>query len=199
LHKYFIIKIGELSYYYKISPVECLSLYNNRKTAIVTLSLFILASCGGGNKVSKIQTHYTDGTPIKRGEFVPSVSIQSIIPYATDAKIAQNIKRECSIDKQLSDFIKLYAEKKGISPDNIMPKMDDTEVFAYEAADVAMEAIKNGVARVEMTWDEVFNRTMEDIKQTRGTIDMMMKNNFIPEPDTQMLEDALKIAIDKVK
>jgi malate dehydrogenase (oxaloacetate-decarboxylating) len=92
-----------------------------------------------------------------------------------------------------------YAEKKGIDPENIMPKMDDTEVFAHEAADVAMEAIKNGVARVEMTWDEVFNRTMEDIKQTRGTIDMMMKNNFIPEPDVKMLEDALKVAIDTVK
>lgn len=92
-----------------------------------------------------------------------------------------------------------YAERKGISPDNIMPKMDDTEMFAYEAADVAMEAIKNGVARVEMTWDEVFNRTMEDIKQTRGTIDMMMKNNFIPEPDVKMLEDALKVAVDSVK
>ncbi len=92
-----------------------------------------------------------------------------------------------------------YAERKGISPDNIMPKMDDTEVFAYEAADVAMEAIKNGVARVEMTWDEVFNRTMEDIKQTRGTIDMMMENNFIPQPDVKMLEDALKVAVDSVK
>lgn len=92
-----------------------------------------------------------------------------------------------------------YAEKKGIGPDNIMPKMDDTEVFAQEAADVAMEAIKNGVARVKMTWDEVFNRTMADIKQTRGTIDMMMENNFIPKPDTQMLEDALKVAIDTVK
>ena len=92
-----------------------------------------------------------------------------------------------------------YAEKKGISPDNIMPKMDDTEVFAYEAADVAMEAIKNGVARVHMTWDEAFNRTMADIKQTRDTIDMMMENNFIPEPDVKMLEDALKIAVDTVK
>lgn len=92
-----------------------------------------------------------------------------------------------------------YAEKKGISPDNIMPKMDNTEMFAHEAADVAMEAIKNGVARVEMTWDEVFNRTMEDIKQTRGTIDMMMENNFIPKPDVKMLEDALKVAVDSIK
>ncbi|NOQ28357.1 MAG: malate dehydrogenase [Bacteroidales bacterium] len=92
-----------------------------------------------------------------------------------------------------------YAQRKGINPDNIMPKMDDTDVFAHEAADVAMEAIKNGVARLEMTWDEVFNRTMEDIKQTRGTIDMMMEKNFIPKPDVKMLEDALKVAVDSVK
>lgn len=92
-----------------------------------------------------------------------------------------------------------YAEKKGLSPDYIMPKMDETEMFAYEAADVAMEAIKNGVARIELTWDEVFNRTMEDIKQTRATIDMMMQNNFIEKPQEEMLEKALKVAIDAVK
>jgi malate dehydrogenase (oxaloacetate-decarboxylating) len=92
-----------------------------------------------------------------------------------------------------------YAEKNGINPDYIMPKMDETEMFAHEAADVAMEAIKNGVARVHLTWDEVFKRTMDDIKQTRDTIDMMMKNGFIPEPDVQMLEKALKVAVDAVK
>jgi malate dehydrogenase (oxaloacetate-decarboxylating) len=92
-----------------------------------------------------------------------------------------------------------YAEKRGITPDNIMPKMDETEMFAHEAADVAMEAIKNGVARVNLTWDEVYNRTMEDINQTRDTIDMMMKKDFIKEPDIKMLEDALQIAINEVK
>ncbi|MFC2152396.1 NADP-dependent malic enzyme [Bacteroidota bacterium] len=92
-----------------------------------------------------------------------------------------------------------YAEKKGLSPDYIMPKMDETEMFAYEAADVAMEAIKNGVARINLTWDEVFNRTMEDIKKTRDAIDVMMQNNFIPKPDGALLEQALKTAIDAVK
>jgi len=92
-----------------------------------------------------------------------------------------------------------YAEKKGLSPDYIMPKMDETEMFAYEAADVAMEAIKNGVARVHLTWDEVFNRTMNDIKQTRAAIDTMMENNFIPRPDEKLLEAALNTAINQVK
>ena len=36
-----------------------------------------------------------------------------------------------------------------------MPTMDETEVFADEAADVAMTAIENGVARVTPTRDEV--------------------------------------------
>ena len=80
-----------------------------------------------------------------------------------------------------------------------MPKMDETEVFAHEAADVAMQAIKDGVARLEMTWDEVYNKTLEDIKQTRTTIDMMMEKNLIPTPDIKMLEDALKTAVDSVK
>lgn len=92
-----------------------------------------------------------------------------------------------------------FAEKKGINPDYIMPKMDETEMFAVEAADVAMEAIKNGVARVEMTWEEAYNKTLADIKQTRATIDMMMQNSFIEKPDMELLEKALKTAIDSVK
>jgi malate dehydrogenase (oxaloacetate-decarboxylating) len=40
-----------------------------------------------------------------------------------------------------------FAEKRGINPDYIMPTMEETEVFAREAADVAVQAIKDGVAR----------------------------------------------------
>ena len=62
-----------------------------------------------------------------------------------------------------------FAEKKkGINPDYIMPTMQETEVFAVEAADVAMQAIKDGVARVELTWDEVYKTTLADIKEARA-------------------------------
>ncbi|MGM0531850.1 MAG: NAD(P)-dependent malic enzyme [Bacteroidota bacterium] len=92
-----------------------------------------------------------------------------------------------------------YAEKKGINPEYIMPKMDETDMFAFEAADVAMQAIKDGVARVESDWDTIYNRTLEDIGHTRHTIDMMMDKNFIKKPERSILEDALKKAIDQVK
>ena len=72
-------------------------------------------------------------------------------------------------------------------------------MFAQEAADVAMEAIKNGVARLDLDWDTVYNKTLEDIKKTRSTIDMMIKNDLIKTPDNSMLEKALKTAIDSVK
>lgn len=40
---------------------------------------------------------------------------------------------------------------------------------------------------------------MDDITQTRATIDMMMKNNFIQNPDVTMLEEALHKAVQAVK
>ncbi len=91
-----------------------------------------------------------------------------------------------------------FAEKKGISPDYIMPTMDETEVFAHEAADVAMEAIKNGVARIEYSWDEVFKKTLKDINEAREAVGLLMSNGLIKEPDQKLLETALKTAIDSV-
>ncbi len=92
-----------------------------------------------------------------------------------------------------------FAKKKGLSPDYIMPTMDETEVFAHEAADVAMEAIKNGVARIKMTREEVYNNTLKDINEARQAVDLLMNNDLIKKPDQKLLEDALKTAINSVK
>jgi malate dehydrogenase (oxaloacetate-decarboxylating) len=92
-----------------------------------------------------------------------------------------------------------YAEKKGISPDHIMPTMDETEVFAHEAADVAMKAVENGVARIEYDWQTVYDKTLADIKEARAGLNLLMENDFVKKPDEKMLEDALKKAIETVK
>jgi malate dehydrogenase (oxaloacetate-decarboxylating) len=91
-----------------------------------------------------------------------------------------------------------FAEKNGIGPDHIMPTMDETEVFAHEAADVAMEAIKNGVARLDMDRQTVYDTTLRDIKFARESMELLMKNDFIKTPDSSLLEKALQMAIDAV-
>jgi len=92
-----------------------------------------------------------------------------------------------------------YAEKQGLSPDYIMPTMQDTEVFAVEAADVAMQAIKDGVARVDLAWDQVYKTTLSDINETRAAIDLLQKNDLIKAPDLKMLEEARDRAVARVK
>jgi len=90
---------------------------------------------------------------------------------------------------------KFAEDKKGINPDYIMPTMQETEVFAVVAADVAMQAIKDGVARMERTWDEVYNATLADVKEARAIIDLLQKNEFIKAPDLKMLEEARDKAV----
>jgi len=92
-----------------------------------------------------------------------------------------------------------YAEKRGIDPENIVPTMDETGVFAVEAADVAMQAIKDGVARNEMTWEEAFQKAKADIDYSRGMTKCVMDNGFIDSPPDNMLQDAIAWAIDKVR
>jgi malate dehydrogenase (oxaloacetate-decarboxylating) len=91
------------------------------------------------------------------------------------------------------------AEKRGINPDNIMPKMDEWEVFPALARDVAMQAIKDGVARVKMTAKDAFKQAENDIKESRKLIHHLMEEKFIRKPPISMLRNALKRAIEQVK
>ncbi|MFZ4401180.1 MAG: NAD(P)-dependent malic enzyme [Bacteroidales bacterium] len=92
-----------------------------------------------------------------------------------------------------------FAEKRGIDIENIVPTMSEAEVFPQEAADVAMQAIKDGVARVIITRDEAFNKAKEDIEYSRSMVDRLTNEGFIKEPPQQMLNDALAWAIDKME
>ncbi len=92
-----------------------------------------------------------------------------------------------------------FAEKKGISTDYIVPTMDEFEVFPHEAADVAMQAIEDGVARKELTRDEVYKIAKRDIEYARNLANKMQESEFIKKPDQAILNNALQTAIDAVK
>jgi malate dehydrogenase (oxaloacetate-decarboxylating) len=92
-----------------------------------------------------------------------------------------------------------FADKRGISPDNIIATMEETEVFAVEAADVAMQAIAEGVARLELSWDEVYQRAKADIASARGLVADMQRLGHIQEPPQELLAQALQAAIEAVR
>ena len=92
-----------------------------------------------------------------------------------------------------------FAEKRGITPDNIIATMEEPGVFPYEAAEVAMQAVKEGLARIELTREEVYKMAEEDIQYSRNVTDMMMKNNFIKSPPQEMLQEAFEWAMSQVK
>lgn len=92
-----------------------------------------------------------------------------------------------------------FAERKpDFGPEHVMPTMDDVEVFAHTAADVAMQAISDGVARVPLSRDEVFAAALSDIHQARDLFQMTMAQGFIPEPPLALLEQALAWAVAQV-
>jgi malate dehydrogenase (oxaloacetate-decarboxylating) len=92
-----------------------------------------------------------------------------------------------------------FSEKRGISPDNIIATMEETEVFAHEAADVAQQAIKEGVARLHLSWEEVYGRAKADIAAARALVEDMKKLGHIKDPPAELLEAALQKAVDAVR
>ncbi len=92
-----------------------------------------------------------------------------------------------------------FAENRGITPDNITATMEETDVFPHEAADVAMQAIKDGVARITMTKEEVYKQAENDIKLSRAMSQDLMDKGYIQKPPMEMLQQALDWAVDQVK
>jgi malate dehydrogenase (oxaloacetate-decarboxylating) len=90
-----------------------------------------------------------------------------------------------------------YSERKGIDPEHIVATMEDSDVFAVEAADVAMKAIEEGVARISLSWQEAFDRASADIRESRAATKTLAEAGFIKEPPREMLDGALEYAVSK--
>ena len=75
------------------------------------------------------------------------------------------------------------AEDKGLNEDYIIPNMDQWEVFPREAVKVGSKAIEQGVARLDLTEEERYKMAEETIKKAREEVQLLMKENFIIDPD----------------
>jgi malate dehydrogenase (oxaloacetate-decarboxylating) len=72
-----------------------------------------------------------------------------------------------------------------LDDEHLLPSMDDWDVFAREAAAVGMKAQEQGLARLEKSYDELYQHAMAIIGRSRQLTQLMMEKGFIPEPPAE--------------
>jgi malate dehydrogenase (oxaloacetate-decarboxylating) len=78
-----------------------------------------------------------------------------------------------------------FAEERGISETDILPRMDEWEVFPREAVACALKSIEQGVARVKPSRQEMFERASTIIRNARESTELLMKHGLIKQPPSE--------------
>jgi malate dehydrogenase (oxaloacetate-decarboxylating) len=78
-----------------------------------------------------------------------------------------------------------YAEERGMDETNLLPRMDEWEVFPREAVACALKSIEQGVARVKPSRQELYERASAIIRNARESTELLMKNGLIKQPPNE--------------
>jgi malate dehydrogenase (oxaloacetate-decarboxylating) len=97
---------------------------------------------------------------------------------------ALDVRARTITDEMCFAAAKALADHVGdrLNEEHILPTMDDWEVFPREAAAVAMKAQEQGVANLQLSYDELFDQARRIIKRSRDLTHMMMDQEFIEIP-----------------
>ncbi len=96
---------------------------------------------------------------------------------------ALDVRASTITDEMCFASAEALADKVGdkLGPDHILPTMDDWTVFAYEAAAVGRKAIEQGIARLDLSYEELLENATRMIKRSHDLTQMMMDQGFIAE------------------
>ncbi|MCD6379465.1 NADP-dependent malic enzyme [bacterium] len=75
------------------------------------------------------------------------------------------------------------AEDKGIDENHLLPTMDEWEVFPRVAVAVGRKAIEQGVARLDLTREEIYQKAENTIRNARESFECLQNEGFIKLPD----------------
>jgi malate dehydrogenase (oxaloacetate-decarboxylating) len=83
-----------------------------------------------------------------------------------------------------------FAEERGIHEKDILPRMEEWEVFPREAVACALKSIEQGVARVKPSRQELYQRASTIIQNARKSTELLMKHDLIkpPPPEGKLLK-----------
>jgi malate dehydrogenase (oxaloacetate-decarboxylating) len=83
-----------------------------------------------------------------------------------------------------------FAEERGMNEKDILPRMEEWEVFPREAVACALKSIEQGLARVKPSRQELYEHASAIIQNARRSTGLLMKHDLIKQPPTE--EELLK-------
>ncbi|MEM2994761.1 MAG: NADP-dependent malic enzyme [Candidatus Bathyarchaeia archaeon] len=75
-----------------------------------------------------------------------------------------------------------FAEERGIHEEYILPRMEEWEVYPREAVACALKSIDQGVARIKLSRQELYERAVAIIQNARESLKVLMKEGLIKVP-----------------
>lgn len=75
------------------------------------------------------------------------------------------------------------AEEKGINEEYILPTMDEWEVYPRVAAAVGIQAIEQGIARINLTREQLYEKATTMIKEAQAMTNLLMEKGYIKMPE----------------
>ena len=83
-----------------------------------------------------------------------------------------------------------FAEERGMHEEDILPRMEEWEVFPREAVACGLKSIEQGVARVKPSRQELHDRATAIIKNAKESAELLMKKGLIkqPPPESELLK-----------
>jgi len=83
-----------------------------------------------------------------------------------------------------------FADERGMHEEDILPRMDEWEVFPREAVACALKSIEQGVARIKPSRQELYERAVAIIQNARESVRVLMKDGLIGKmpPEEEFLK-----------
>ncbi len=74
-----------------------------------------------------------------------------------------------------------FAEERGMHEQDILPRMEEWEVYPREAVACALKSIEQGVARIKPSRQELYERAVAIIQNARESTKLLMKEGLIKQ------------------
>jgi malate dehydrogenase (oxaloacetate-decarboxylating) len=83
-----------------------------------------------------------------------------------------------------------FAEERGMHEEDILPRMEEWEVYPREAVACALKSIDQGVARIKPSRQELYERAKAIIQNARESTRLLMSHGLIKKapPESELLK-----------